>query len=116
MFEATVKERFEAPDGRIEHATVRINDSVAMIGEPPGDCEPAPPMCFLFLPDVDATYRRALEAGGTSVREPQTHLHGDRNGAVSDPIGNTWWIAAHVENVAPGEIARRAAAQTQGEE
>ncbi len=32
---------------------------------------------------------------------------GDRVGRFRDPLGNIWWIQAHVEDVDPEEMARR---------
>ncbi len=50
---------------------------------------------YLYVPDVDATYRRALSLGAKSVREPADQTWGDRVGGVKDASGNTWWIASH---------------------
>jgi uncharacterized glyoxalase superfamily protein PhnB len=67
-----------------------------------------PASLYLYVQDTDATYRQAMAAGGLSVMEPMTHFYGDRNAGVKDPSGNVWWIATHVEDVAPEELARRA--------
>ena len=48
------------------------------------------------VPDVDATYRRALAAGAASVQEPAQRGDPDKRGGVKDPAGNTWWIATQV--------------------
>lgn len=45
---------------------------------------------------VDATYRRALAAGATSVQEPAQQDDEDRRGGVKDAGGTTWWIATRV--------------------
>jgi uncharacterized glyoxalase superfamily protein PhnB len=68
-------------------------------------------MLYLYVPDVDATYKQAIAAGGISVREPADQFYGDRSGAVKDPGGNEWWIATHKEDVSPEEMKRRMAAQ-----
>jgi PhnB protein len=57
------------------------------------------------------TYRRALQAGATSLIEPADSFYGDRNAGVKDPVGNLWWIATRTEDLSPQELARRAAAQ-----
>ena len=67
------------------------------------------------MEDSDATYQRALDAGATSTREPRTEFYGDRMGGVMDPTGNQWWIATHVEDVSPEEMAKRAAELVPGE-
>jgi uncharacterized glyoxalase superfamily protein PhnB len=53
----------------------------------------------------------AIRAGAKSLREPADQLYGDRSGGVVDAAGNQWWIATHVEDVAPEEIDRRMRAQ-----
>lgn len=98
------------PDGAVMHAEVRIGDSIVMMGEPMGDMPAMPATMYLYVPDVDAVYRKALAAGGTSVREPADMFYGDRHGGVKDPSGNVWWIATHIEDVPPDELKRRAAA------
>ena len=99
----------QRPDGALGHAEIRIGNSIVMLSEPTAECTPMPATLYLYVSDVDATYRRALEAGGTSVIEPADQFWGDRTGAVKDASGNCWWIATHVEDVSPGELERRAA-------
>jgi len=66
------------------------------------------PGCFyLYVADVDGTYRRAILAGCTSVTEPRDQFYGDRSAGVRDPGGNTWWIATHKEDVSDFEMDRR---------
>lgn len=96
-------------DGTIQHAEVKIGDSIVMLAEACDPWKPRPSMLYLYVNDVDATYQRAIEAGATSLREPATHFYGDRSGGVEDPTGNHWWIATHVEDVSPEELQRRAA-------
>jgi PhnB protein len=107
-FGAEEKERFTAPDGRIMHAEVKIGDSVIMLGEPMGPWQPRPANLYLYVKDIDDAYRRALKAGGTSVMEPTDQFYGDRSGGVSDPSGNCWFIATHVEDVSKDEMRKRA--------
>ena len=101
----------KGPKGEIRHGDLIIGDSHVMLGEADGPWPPQPCSLYLYLADCDAVYKTALAAGGTSVQEPKTQFYGDRHGAVKDPCGNTWWIATHVEEVPPQEMARRAAAQ-----
>ena len=98
------------PDGGIAHADLRIGDSHIMLGEPMGQFPPMPAMLYLYVPDVDAVYRRALQAGAASLTEPADQFYGDRNAGVKDPTGNAWWIATHKEDVPPEEMKRRAEA------
>ena len=99
----------QMPDGTIAHGDFLIGDSHVMLGEPNGPWTPQPCSLYLYLPDCDAVYQRALTSGGTSIQEPKTQFYGDRHAAVKDPCGNTWWIATHVEDVPPAELERRAA-------
>ena len=55
----------------------------------------------------DAVYKRAVAAGGKSLREPTNEAYGDRSSGVEDSQGNQWWIGTHVEDVSPEEIQRR---------
>ena len=96
-FDATDLRRFETPDGSIMHAEVRIDDSVVMMGQSGEGWPPQPSHIHIYVQDVDATYKRALEAGGVSVVEPeQKEGDPDKRGGVKGPSGNTWWIATQV--------------------
>ena len=108
-FDAKETERMSRPDGAIMHAEVRIGDSPIMLGEPVGQFGPMPATVYVYVPDTDACYQRALKAGGISLMEPADQFYGDRKAGVRDPSGNVWWIGTHIEDVAPEEIARRAA-------
>ncbi|MCU0877259.1 MAG: VOC family protein [Pirellulaceae bacterium] len=85
--------RFPDPDGRIMHAEVRIGESVVMIADGNEAWPPLPANVHIYVPDVDATYQRALVAGGTSVQEPVQKQDEDKRGGVKDAGGTTWWIA-----------------------
>jgi PhnB protein len=98
-------------EGKVRHAEVRIGDSVVMIGQGRAEWPPQPSSLYLYVEDTHATYKRAIEAGGKSVREPETMFYGDVNAGVEDPTGNQWWIATHVEDVSPEEVQRRAREQ-----
>lgn len=93
------------PDGTVQHAEVKIGDSIVMMGESPEKQFPA--MLHLYMEDVDAVYRRAIAAGAKSVREPADQPYGDRTGGVEDAFGNQWWIAVHFEDVSSEELEKR---------
>jgi uncharacterized glyoxalase superfamily protein PhnB len=114
-FDAVEVECMRRPDGSIHHAEMKIGDSIVMLGDAGGPWKPRPSTLYMYVNDTDATYRRALEAGATSLMEPATQFYGDRNGGVQDPTGNFWWIATHVEDVSPEELRRRAEAQAKGQ-
>jgi len=96
-FDARQTRRYDLPDGSIMHAEVQIDDTVVMVSAG-GDDNPPFPICLhVYVPDVDASYRRALDAGGLPVDEPkQREGDPDRRAGVKDPAGNTWWIATQV--------------------
>ncbi len=107
-FGAEEKERFLRPDGGIMHAEVKIGDSLIMLGEPMGQWKARPGQLYVYVKDIDEAYSRALEAGATSVMEPADQFYGDRSGGVTDPSGNFWFIATHIEDVSHDELERRA--------
>lgn len=96
-FGARQTRRYDRPDGSIMHAEVQIDDTVVMIADGGEDNPAFPVWLHLYVPDVDASYRRALHAGGIPVGEPkQRDGDPDRRAGVKDPAGNTWWIATQV--------------------
>ncbi|HEY5174082.1 MAG TPA: hypothetical protein VII95_00775, partial [Terriglobales bacterium] len=62
---------------------------------------------YLYVEDVDAVYKRALEAGAKPVQGPANQAYGDRSGGVEDSLGNQWWVGTHIEDVSSEEIERR---------
>ena len=109
-FKAEEVMRLGAPGDRIGHAEVRIGDTLVMVADAHDGRQPMQAMLHVYVSDADATYQRALKAGGSSVQAPEDQFYGDRSGAVRDPAGNLWWIATHIEDVSPEELHRRAEA------
>ncbi len=112
-FDARITEQVARPDGGIMHAEARIGDSIVMMGEPMCDATPMPASLYVYVKDTDAVYRRALNAGATSVTEPADQFYGDRMATVVDPSGNRWSIATHIEDVSQEEVRQRAQALMQ---
>lgn len=77
------------------HAEAKIGDAAILLGSGYFSDSSMAAAIYLYVPDADAAYQRALNAGAKSVREPKTETWGDRVGGVKDPSGNTWWIATH---------------------
>ena len=75
-------------------AVLSIGDSLIMISDA-GVREPMPAFLYVYVEDADGTYRRALQAGATSIEEPSDVFYGDRRGMVEDRWGNVWQIATH---------------------
>jgi len=103
--------RFPGPGGKLGHAEVRIGSSVVMLADTSPEYPPSRMNAYLYVPDVDATYKKALAAGCQSKREPANQFYGDRVATVVDRWGNTWSIGTHVEDVSPEEMERRMKAQ-----
>jgi PhnB protein len=101
-FGATEREVYRTPEGRVRHAEVQIGDSVVMLGESSEEWSGFKAMIHLYMPEVDAVFRRAVAAGGRVVREVATQDYGDRTGGVEDPAGNQWWIATRTAEEAGG--------------
>lgn len=97
VFGALEIRRFANPAGKIMHAEVRIDDTVVMIADGVDGWPPAPSHVHVYVPDVDATYGRALEAGATSVQEPVKKEDADKRGGVKDSGGTTWWIGTKID-------------------
>lgn len=79
---------------------LKVGDSHLEMGESHGQYQPMKSMFYLYVPDVDAMYRRAIAAGATSMKEPADQPYGDRVGAVTDIFSNQWWVATHIKDVA----------------
>lgn len=86
------------PDGSIMHAELTLENSMIMLSDASKVYIPNPTMIHLFLDDCDTFYRRALDAGAVSIREPQDQDYGHRSAGVSDQSGNQWWIASNIKN------------------
>lgn len=113
-FGAVEQSRMIGPDGTIAHAEIRIGDSNIMLGEENPAWGTKSPLStngthgslHIYVPDADAAFERAIEAGAT-VRYPlEDAFWGDRYGKVTDPYGHEWGIATHVRDVPPDEMQR----------
>ena len=100
-FGAVELNKYASPDGVIHHAQIRIGDSVLEMGEAHGPYQPMPTMFYLYVPNVDALFGRAIDAGATSMSAPADQPYGDRTANVKDAFGNQWYLATHVRDVTP---------------
>jgi PhnB protein len=114
-FAATEIMRMNGPDGKVSHAEIKIGDSVIMLGSAPGNDLATPQKLngssvsiFLYLPDVNSTFKQAVSAGAKAVQPLEDMFWGDRFGRLVDPFGHSWSLATHVEDVAPAEMGKRA--------
>ena len=93
--------KYVSPDGVVNHAEIRVGDSVVEMGEAHGKYKTMPAMFYLYVPNVEAAYQQALAAGAKSFQEPTDQPYGDRNAAVQDNFGNKWYIATHIRDMQP---------------
>lgn len=115
-FGATEHMRMPMPDGKVAHAELRIGDSLVMLSDampqsitrPPKELGGTSGGIFLYVEDVDAAYKQAVEAGATAEMEPADMFWGDRFGTLVDPFGHHWSMATHTEDLSEAEIAERA--------
>jgi PhnB protein len=114
-FGAELVMKLTMPDGSYAHAEIKIGDSHIMMAEENpqwGNQSPqalggSPVSFMLYVPDVDAAFKRALEAGCTQVRPVENQFYGDRTGTLKDPFGYQWSLGTHVEDVSEAEGQRR---------
>lgn len=93
VFGAVELRRFPNPEGAVLHAEVQLDDTVIMLADGNAAWPPNPSHVHVYVPDVDAVYRRAFDAGAISVQEPVRKDDEDKRGGVKDAGGTTWWIA-----------------------
>jgi PhnB protein len=114
--------RMPAPGGKVGHAELEIGDSVVMLadafpdmgGPTPKALGGTPVSLMVYVEDVDAVFERAIGAGATADRPVENQFYGDRAGQFVDPFGHKWFVATHIEDVPPEEMAKRAAAAMAG--
>jgi PhnB protein len=120
---ATERMRMPAPDGKIGHAELEIGDSVIMLADEfpdmganksPKTIGGTPVTVMVYVEDVDAVYQKALDNGASAINKVEDQFYGDRSGSFEDPFGHHWYVASHVEDVPPEEMAKRAAAAMGG--
>jgi PhnB protein len=118
-FGAQEVERMTGPDGQsVMHAEIRIGDSIVMLSDEfpqmgsrsPQTLGGTTASVFLYVPDVDTAFQRAIDAGAKATMAPTDMFWGDRFGKLVDPFGHEWGMATHKEDLGPEEIRKRGAA------
>jgi len=101
VFEATVIDRIDAPDGTLLHANIRIGDALFMLADecPPHNVSPetlggTPVLLHIVVASVDDTVQLAMDFGGQLIREPADQPTGYRAAKLRDPAGHIWYIAS----------------------
>lgn len=117
-FGATETVRMAQPDGRIEHAELKVGDSTIMLADEfperdirgPESLGGTPVLIHLYVEDVDTVAKRTVTAGGKEIRPVIDQFYGDRSGLFADPFGHQWNISTHKEDLTAEEIGKRTAA------
>lgn len=109
--------RAVGPDGKIMHAEIRLGDSLIMLndemggGATPKSLGGSPAALWVYVPDCDALFDRAVAAGakvwGGAMGAMRDQFWGDRCGTFTDPHGYMWTIATHKEDLTPQEMEQR---------
>jgi PhnB protein len=113
VFDAQEIAIYPRPDGTVGHAALRIGDSVIELADTDAQWPAMPCALQVYVPDTDAAYHRALQAGAKSLLPPATQFYGDRTASVQDSSGNNWYIATQIEVVSREEVDKRIAAMSQ---
>jgi PhnB protein len=99
-FGATVRERFEAPDGPvvalldIDGMPFGVATEAPQLGTPsPETAGGTTVRVSLHVDDPDAAAARAVAAGATEMFPVADQPYGLRQGRVVDPFGHHWLIA-----------------------
>ena len=109
-------EKFRLPMGdRVGHAEIKIGDSHIMLADEFPDMGHLGPKSrggptaslMVYVPNVDAAFRKALDAGATEQRPVEDQFWGDRMGTLTDPFGHQWTLATHIKEVPPEEMQQR---------
>lgn len=114
-FNATELMRLPGPEGTVMHCEFKVGDSPIMMAD---GCEqmgmqgPAayggsPISICLYVEDVDALFKQAIDAGAEELRPVMDQFYGDRMGTLKDPFGHTWSIGTHKEDLSPEEVDKR---------
>ena len=121
-FGATELERMAEPDGKLNHALLKIGDSIVRLTDDssmhvaewaakgwarsPQSLGGTPVHFYVYVDDSDAVFKRAI-AAGAKLMEPVTDKPwGDRTGALTDPFGHIWLIATHKKDVPIEQVAK----------
>ena len=107
VFDAKVLVAIPGPNNTIAHSEVQVGNSRLMIADAGPRFSAQSSSYYLYVPDCDAVYRRAVAAGAKSEHEPTDQFYGDRNASVIDEFGNRWSMGTHVEDVSDEELNRR---------
>jgi PhnB protein len=114
--------RMAGPDGKVMHAELKIGDSIVFLHDEspergqrsPESLGGASGSLYVYVPNVDAAFKRAVDAGARAVMPVTDMFWGDRHGQLADPFGHGWGLATRKEDLTPAQMKQRAQAFYQG--
>jgi uncharacterized glyoxalase superfamily protein PhnB len=120
-FNAVEQMRMPGDNGRIMHAALTIGDSTIMLADDfpeygglgPKALKGSPVTLHMVVPDVDAAFQQAVDAGASVRMAPADMFWGDRYGQVTDPFGHHWSLATHIKDMTPEEMMAAMKQQTE---
>ena len=106
--------KMAGPNNSVVHAEIKIGDSIVMLGEEwPGHHVQSPSTVKgttgtlnIYVNDVDAAFKRAIEAGAKEIMPPMDMFWGDRFSSLTDPFGHSWSLATHIKDMTPEECQK----------
>jgi PhnB protein len=124
-FGATELQRIEEPDGKVNHALLKIGDSIVRLSDDssrhvaewvakgwsrsPQSLGGTPVHFYVYVADSDAVFKRAIAAGAKAMEPVVDKEWGDRTGSLTDPFGHIWMIATRKRDVPIEEVSKRRA-------
>ena len=93
----TIQSVERAPDGALRNAQIRFGDTVVMVSDARGWDAPTHATYYLYVENADAAMAKAVSAGGQIRSAVKDQPYGDRQGGITDPSGNVWWISQHLK-------------------
>ena len=109
--------RMPSPDGKISHAELKIGDSIIFVSDEfpnmgvsksPQTLGGCTSTLHLYVPDVDASFQQAVDAGGKVTMPVADMFWGDRFGTFTDPFGHHWGMLTHKEDLSAEDMEKRA--------
>ncbi len=115
-FNAKVIYKMDGPDGKLMHAELQIGDSRLMVGSEckdkgclaPTSLKGTACSLYVYVNDVDASFKQAISAGGKSIQAVEDGFWGDRYGTIEDPFGHRWMLATHQLDLTKEQIREKA--------
>jgi PhnB protein len=113
---AEERRRIAVPGGKLMTVELWFGDSAVMIADEFLEMHIRSPLAIggtavvlhLSTDDVDALWRRALDAGAEVLHPLTDQFWGERHGQITDPFGHRWGLAQRIAEVPEEEIARAA--------